>query len=588
MIPFSRERVMEMEERLAHNLISVNRDPFNPAFHFAICEICGDKGGDMLACASCRWRYHPSCLSRSDVISLADDKWNCPDCKDRGIADAKILSDEMKPYTLIPGGDFLWFTSQHEWRRVVLVTPHSIFSDHIMLFRVINIETGVEDHEASPQWLDTAAVSLFTTDHLRIREHAPTTSTGFQYRDRLNENDEDDDKDIYSRPYVSRKRKVSFPAANNNSEDDEDAQQQKPARRGYGWSPRSPTTSKNRGRKPKHQQEEEGGGNEVQQDTSGGLGIGMSDTYISATSVDAAMSSAGIACRAVDIVMQGQNTNAFAVIRPPGHHAGRHGCTKGCLSTGFCLLNNAVLALTYARVAYGLRKVAVVDIDVHYGNGTAELLRDDEDAFFASVHMIHGEHNDGQDSNPVSHNHGVEGEVQGFYPPLPGTLEVENPHFVSVGVQPEPGYGPRDPPPKKKRRGRRRRTWVVESEEEEDEEVVGEGETQVEEEEDEELVSEDDEAAAPAAASSSASSTMIVASDEVQSEEPQESSVPLEMVEESSNPAEPSLQPQEFKGRQGFLTGLEKIVLPKLEEFQPELLIISGTFVSFIMCSYMY
>jgi acetoin utilization deacetylase AcuC-like enzyme len=82
---------------------------------------------------------------------------------------------------------------------------------------------------------------------------------------------------------------------------------------------------------------------------SNGTGAGMSDTYVSATSLQAALCAAGTACRAVDVVMCGKNTNAFACTRPPGHHAGRYGCTSGCLSTGFCLLNNAAIATVYSR-----------------------------------------------------------------------------------------------------------------------------------------------------------------------------------------------------------------------------------------------
>ena len=111
----------------------------------------------------------------------------------------------------------------------------------------------------------------------------------------------------------------------------------------------------------------------------------MSDTYIGAQSVEAALCAAGSACRAVDIAVTSTETNAFVCTRPPGHHAGRFGCTNGCLSTGFCLLNNAAIALVYARVRWGLERVAVVDIDVHMGNGTAEILRGDPRAFFASV-----------------------------------------------------------------------------------------------------------------------------------------------------------------------------------------------------------
>jgi acetoin utilization deacetylase AcuC-like enzyme len=126
-------------------------------------------------------------------------------------------------------------------------------------------------------------------------------------------------------------------------------------------------------------------------ETSGGL----SDTYIGSQSVQAALCAAGSACKAVDIVLTSAETNVFVCTRPPGHHAGRHGCTLGSLSTGFCLLNNAAIALVYARVRWGLERVAVVDIDVHMGNGTSELLLNDPRAFFASVfkHIKHSADN---------------------------------------------------------------------------------------------------------------------------------------------------------------------------------------------------
>jgi acetoin utilization deacetylase AcuC-like enzyme len=113
------------------------------------------------------------------------------------------------------------------------------------------------------------------------------------------------------------------------------------------------------------------------------------------------------------------------------------------LSTGFCLLNNAAIATVYARVRWGLERVAVVDIDVHFGNGTAELLKDDPRAFFASVHMIYGDENDGIESsssqgspqgcgnmNTGSNKVGCNGHIQkkddggpvGFYPSLLGML----------------------------------------------------------------------------------------------------------------------------------------------------------------------
>ena len=79
--------------------------------------------------------------------------------------------------------------------------------------------------------------------------------------------------------------------------------------------------------------------------------------------------------------------NAFCLTRPPGHHAGRFGATEDCCSNGFCLLNNVCAGIAHARVAWGVRRVAVIDLDVHFGNGTCEILRGDPDAFFGSVHL---------------------------------------------------------------------------------------------------------------------------------------------------------------------------------------------------------
>jgi acetoin utilization deacetylase AcuC-like enzyme len=79
--------------------------------------------------------------------------------------------------------------------------------------------------------------------------------------------------------------------------------------------------------------------------------------------------------------------NVFCCIRPPGHHAGRFGSTRGCTQNGFCLLNNVAIGCYYSRIKCGLRKVAVIDIDAHFGNGTAEIMEGDSDAFYASIHM---------------------------------------------------------------------------------------------------------------------------------------------------------------------------------------------------------
>jgi len=82
-----------------------------------------------------------------------------------------------------------------------------------------------------------------------------------------------------------------------------------------------------------------------------------------------------------------RSTNAFCCTRPPGHHAGRHGITHQCSSTGFCLLNNVAIAVMHSRMRWNLRRVAIVDFDVHFGNGTAQIFARDADCFFSSVHL---------------------------------------------------------------------------------------------------------------------------------------------------------------------------------------------------------
>jgi acetoin utilization deacetylase AcuC-like enzyme len=106
-----------------------------------------------------------------------------------------------------------------------------------------------------------------------------------------------------------------------------------------------------------------------------------SDTIMSPASGEAALRAAGAVRAAVDAVITGQADNAFCAVRPPGHHAepGR--------SMGFCLFNNAVLGAERARREHGLGRIAVVDFDVHHGNGTQAAFERDGDMFFASTHQ---------------------------------------------------------------------------------------------------------------------------------------------------------------------------------------------------------
>ena len=105
------------------------------------------------------------------------------------------------------------------------------------------------------------------------------------------------------------------------------------------------------------------------------------DTILSPGSGEAALRAAGGVCAAVDDVLTGRIDNAFCALRPPGHHAER------AMAMGFCLLNNVAIGARHAQTAYGLAKVAVVDFDVHHGNGTQHMFESDPSLFYASSHQ---------------------------------------------------------------------------------------------------------------------------------------------------------------------------------------------------------
>jgi len=114
------------------------------------------------------------------------------------------------------------------------------------------------------------------------------------------------------------------------------------------------------------------------------------DTSFSPGSLQAARRAAGAAVHAVDMVLLGRARNAFCVVRPPGHHAGRNGLLEGGESCGFCIFNNIAVAALHGIESHRLDRVAIVDIDVHHGNGTEEIVRHyarPEKLCFCSVHL---------------------------------------------------------------------------------------------------------------------------------------------------------------------------------------------------------
>jgi acetoin utilization deacetylase AcuC-like enzyme len=104
------------------------------------------------------------------------------------------------------------------------------------------------------------------------------------------------------------------------------------------------------------------------------------DTYIVPESWDTALLAAGAVTRAVEAVVAGEIHNAFALVRPPGHHA------TPTTAMGFCLINNVAVAARVARQKLGLARVAIIDWDTHHGNGTQDIFYDDPSVLYVSSH----------------------------------------------------------------------------------------------------------------------------------------------------------------------------------------------------------
>ncbi len=163
------------------------------------------------------------------------------------------------------------------------------------------------------------------------------------------------------------------------------------------------------------------------------------DTSFSAGSLRAARYAAGAVVRAVDSVVKGENRNAFCVVRPPGHHAGPNGLLDGIVSCGFCIFNNVVVGALHALEIHSIRRVAIVDLDIHHGNGTEELVRKYGQAdrmLFFSVHLYDTPPppNNNNSSTSSSSPPPIENEYQ-FFPGTGGSCNTEL-GIINVPIMP--------------------------------------------------------------------------------------------------------------------------------------------------------
>ena len=120
----------------------------------------------------------------------------------------------------------------------------------------------------------------------------------------------------------------------------------------------------------------------AREDVESGLeDLSTGDTAICDKSYDVAIHAVGGVLNAVDAVFTGKAKNAFCAVRPPGHHA------RPAQGMGFCLFNNIAIAARHSQKAHGAQKVAIIDWDVHHGNGTQDIFYEDGSVFFASTHQ---------------------------------------------------------------------------------------------------------------------------------------------------------------------------------------------------------
>jgi len=105
------------------------------------------------------------------------------------------------------------------------------------------------------------------------------------------------------------------------------------------------------------------------------------DTILSPGTLNAAMRAVGASCLAIDDVMKGKYSSVLCAVRPPGHHASKN------QSMGFCIFNNIAIAAMYSLKNYALSRVAIVDFDVHHGNGTQDIMQNEKRVMYISTHQ---------------------------------------------------------------------------------------------------------------------------------------------------------------------------------------------------------
>lgn len=564
----------------------ISADSFKVGFHYDTCEVCKSHG-DVLLCASCPCSYHARC---ADSEEQPMDKWHCPKCKETGAAVGELLSEDDKcAPSIVDSWILVYSDSLHRWRKAVVLALHPERRGVVLAKWWRSDNKGGKSN-----WLNISSATILTgvpekvsMTNSRTRTQIPSLlTTGSRERNPTVRFDATPDKKSANTRFKESSAMMHM--------DGETGGAVPPLVRASAAGVGGVGALRD-GEYP-----EEKGINIS--------GNGMSDTYISSNSLKAALCAAGSACRAVDIAICNENTNVFACTRPPGHHAGRYGCTGGCLSTGFCLLNNAAIAAIYGRVRWGLERVAVVDIDVHFGNGTAELLRNDPNAFFASVHMIYGEDNDGLRAAGAGEGGGVHKKTftenpetktrktrasasLGFYPARMGLTEVTD-TYVSVGVYPALERSTRS--------GARRRKKVV---------VASDSESSAAEEEEAEVdadvvggadVDEASEGVTPSSAMDTDDTAAVLGEDASaasisgapsQEKKPAANSSSIGTSSGFSNTgASAEAQRRAYVGSEGFLAAIRDVILPQMEKFRPQLLVISGanhysfTFESALFC----